>query len=257
MTTCFLMIPPNGFVSAMSCRDIGGNGPPPRDTNQTPSHERVQSVRRRLFGDVDHQQTRLDLEHQLTRCEELDRNKYNFDFITQQPISSSDSRYEWSHISAQDSTNASIDTNDTTFDSKLPQEFSTKLCKASDQSSTQSQSATTSTTTSTTSSTPPPLQSLQPLSTCGPTLASDPTSGALSPDSQPQASSSSEALTAKVGHKSPTVVHSKQTKITGILHSFMPIIAILFAIYLSIPAIYHCLHIDCTFIASTTGSAIS
>ncbi|CAG2113697.1 unnamed protein product [Medioppia subpectinata] len=213
MTTCFLMIPPNGFVSAMSCRDIGGNGPPPRDTNPLPSLERVQSVRRRLpFGDVDHQQTHLDLQNQLRQCHEMDRNRYNFDFQSEQPINSSDSRYEWSHISSDDTQQ---DTNDT----NISQEFSTKLCKTNDHESTQSSQSATS------SPSQPPLLSplLPPLPTLSDTgahivssaLASDPTSATFAPDSQPQASSSAVGLTLKVGHKKQIVSQSKQTKITG------------------------------------------
>ena len=203
MISCSLMIP-NGFLSAMSCRDSGGSGRHPRDTNQRPplGSQSVQSVRRKLFGDVDHNQTSLDLQRELRECEERDRSKYNFDFNSEQPLPlpSEDSRYEWSQIST--------DSNDT--EEKTDFNISTKLCKISDKniaqsSTTQSQSAT--------SSPPEPQQELHSEAVLDSSKMS--TSATLAPDSQPQSSSSGVQLTQKVGQKHKLVKKSKQLPITG------------------------------------------
>ena len=213
MSTCFLMLP-NGFLYAMSRHAIGGNGRPPRDS-QRPSRgsQSVQSVRRKLFGDVDHRQTGIDLDRQLRQCEADDRSKYNFDFSSEQPIDSPDSRYEWSHVS-----NDINSTEDKKFN------VSTKLCKISDQSIAQSSQQ--SSTQSAMSSTPEPQPesrrdekavsaALGSNSTQSPSLSPTP-SATCAPDSQPQSSSSAVEPTSRVEQKHKLVIHTKQKPITGI-----------------------------------------
>ena len=196
---------PNGCLYAMSYPQIGGNGRHPRDTNQRPSpgSPPVQSVRRKLFGDVDHHKTSLDLQRELKQCEERDRSKYNFDFNSEQPINSSDSRYEWSQISTE--SNA---TEDTDFN------VSTKLCKISDQniaqSSTQSQSAP--------GSLPEPepeSHSTAVGSVQGLNASQQTTSATSAPDSQPESSSSAVEPTLKDEEKHKIVTKPKQKNITG------------------------------------------
>jgi hypothetical protein len=107
-----------GIVAAMSFGDIGGNGPP-HHSNQMPNQQRVQSVKRTLFGAVDHEQTHRDLEQELRKCQQQDMEKYNFDFAIEQPIDLPNPNYEWSRIGSDHT-----DHNDNI----KQQQLSTKLC---------------------------------------------------------------------------------------------------------------------------------
>jgi hypothetical protein len=194
---------------AMSCHNIGGNGPPPRDSNQIPlpNSQQVQSVRRKLFGDVDHQQTSLDLERELKQCEERDTNKYNFDFNREQPLNLPDSRYEWSQL------------NDPEVNKMLSQQqLSTKLCKKSDEviaNTSQSPSV----------SSPSNTSSFNVSSNL--VLVSRPTSATISLDSQSLASSSSAETISTIGsdvnQTESRVKTTKQSTITGnsYIYSFL------------------------------------
>ncbi|XP_054160731.1 cyclin-dependent kinase inhibitor 1C-like [Oppia nitens] len=212
MTRCTLMIPPYRTVSAMAFRDIGGNGPPPRDTNAQPSNERVQSVRRRLFGDIDHQQTHRDLQQQLRQCEDEDRNRYNFDFSSEQPINSPESRYQWSHIN----NNLNLQS-DNTFDTKL-KKFSTNICKNNDQSSTieshQSAISPIPTPTPAPEPVPRPETSATIHSSVSTDTTVDSTSAMIASDSQPKPSSSSNEKPTGAGLTPKIVNQLKQTQIT-------------------------------------------
>jgi hypothetical protein len=203
MITC-LPMRPNALL-AMSWSDIGGNGGHPRGQRPSLDSPSVQSVSRKLFGDVDHHQTELDLQNETKQCEERDRHKYNFDFRCEQPINSPDSRYEWSQIS----TDSEVTEDKTDFN------VSTNLNKISDQSIAQSSSHTQSQSATRASSPPepkPPTISSIVSSSSSPT----PTSVTTAPDSQPQPSSSVEQLTTKVQQKPNLVNHSKQKSIAEI-----------------------------------------
>jgi hypothetical protein len=186
---------------AMSCHNIGGNGPPPRDSNQIPlpNTQPVQSVRRKLFGDVDHQQTSRDLERELQQCEERDKIKYNFDFKSEQPLNLPDSRYEWSQL------------NDPEVDKTLSQQqLSTKLCKKSDEviaNTSQSPSVSSPSNTSSFNVSPSLV------------LVSRPTSATISLDSQSLASSSSAETISTIGsdvnQTESRVKTTKQSTITA------------------------------------------
>jgi hypothetical protein len=194
---------------AMSCHNIGGNGPPPRDSNQIPlpNTQPVQSVRRKLFGDVDHQQTSRDLERELQQCEERDKIKYNFDFKSEQPLNLPDSRYEWSQL------------NDPEVDKTLSQQqLSTKLCKKSDEviaNTSQSPSVSSPSNTSSFNVSPSLV------------LVSRPTSATISLDSQSLASSSSAETISTIGsdvnQTESRVKTTKQSTITGnsYIYSFL------------------------------------
>jgi len=197
---------PIGVVSAMSYRDIGGGGgPPPRDSNLQPSpnSQSVQSARRKLFGDVDHDQTRRDLERELRECEDRDKNKYNFDFAKETPINSVASRYKWSSVGH--------DLNDTDVKKCSQQQFSTKLRKPSDglviANQSQSLSASPSSETSSTTMSSNMVQK------------SSPTSATIITDSQSIASSSDVQFIAIAGHdvnqSGSQVKTTKQSEITG------------------------------------------
>ncbi|CAF99937.1 unnamed protein product [Tetraodon nigroviridis] len=58
---------------------------------------RKESVRRSLFGPVDHEQLRRDLELRLGEIMDQDRRRWNFDFQTETPLSG---RFEWEEIPA-------------------------------------------------------------------------------------------------------------------------------------------------------------
>lgn len=199
----------------MSRHAIGGGGrppQPPRDSQRPSRGSRsVQSVRRKLFGDVDHRQTDIDLQRELRQCEADDRSKYNFDFSSEQPIDSPDSRYEWSHVSN--------DINDT--EDKF--NVSTKLCNISDRNIAQSS------TQSAISSTPEPqpgLDSQAVSRTLGSNSTASPTpSATCAPDSQPQSSSSAVKPTSRVEQKNKLVTHTKQMPITGIYSDLLSFLA--------------------------------
>lgn len=69
-----------------------------RPAGQVPSRDsaQVQSVKRKLFGDVDHLQTAADLRREeqliLTQAEQ----KYNFDFVNSKPKNTPYGNFEWS-----------------------------------------------------------------------------------------------------------------------------------------------------------------
>lgn len=73
--------------------------------NQIVAPRSARSVKRCLFGTVDHDEVQRDLEDEQRERYECFRSKYNFDLSTETPLPG---RYEWECTSREDATPSSI-----------------------------------------------------------------------------------------------------------------------------------------------------